>query len=244
MDVRPPRPNASEATSQEIRQVFEGLAGKVRESKLQPGDTVFLVIESHVLNFGSREGSLLLGADAQPKQLEQTCISGAAIAESLKYLTERGCLVLLFLDGIHEPVRGLPVEPRRDLVDWVRKLRDDCGVIVLLASKQDASQRLRSKGLSVFAQAILDSITVAGGAGPETSPSLEDFQARVLKGVEELSGRSQFAGFYPPEHLNPRVIRIFEPQARPVASVAGNLPQPDRRRVNDSQTPRPAGVPR
>ena len=52
------------ATSGEILEVFERLSAEIRERKLRAGDTVFLVIESHVLNLGPR-GSLVLGADAE-----------------------------------------------------------------------------------------------------------------------------------------------------------------------------------
>jgi hypothetical protein len=243
------------APSREIRQVFDGLVGEIRQRSLGAGDTVFLVVESHVVDFGPRGTRLLdpdtqlgdaqLGADAQLERLEKSSISADAIAQSLEEVARQGCLVVLLLDGIHDPIERLPVRPRRDLIDWVRKLWHDCGVIVLLASKQEKSVRLQPLRHGAFAQAVLQSATVAGGAsGAAVSPSLEEFSGIVLNRVSELTGRKQVAGFYYPEHLDPSLIRIFEPQARPVENLAGNLPQPVQPRVIEPLAPRAAGAPR
>jgi hypothetical protein len=188
-------------------------------SKLRSGDTVFLVIESHVLNFG-QQGSRLLGTDADPKLLGGTSIPVESISQHLEEVTAEGCLLLLLLDGIHDQ---LPVETRRDMNNWVRDLNRR-GVIVLLASQQDASQT--SGSLGAFAQAVLDSVTVAGRlrpqADPAAPPTLGEFQESVISRVSELTGRRQFAGFYHPEFLDrPDRIRIFEPQTPLAATLAG-----------------------
>jgi hypothetical protein len=110
------------------------------------------------------------------------------------------------------------------ITEWVRDLTKR-GVIVLVASKQGRSERLIQSG--AFAQAILDSVTVAGRSakvgspGAGISPTLDDFQAAVVNRVRELTGRRQFADFFPPEYLNWSDIRIFEPQAAPSDEVAG-----------------------
>ena len=42
----------------------------------------------------------------------------------------------------------------------------------------------------------------------------------MIKRVDEWTGRVQKADFYPPDYINPRLIRIFEPQPRPSVDVA------------------------
>jgi hypothetical protein len=193
-----------------------------------------------VLNFGPRQGSLLLGTDADVADLgkiRQASIPARDITACLEEVAKEGCLVLLFLDGIHEE---LPVKSRRDLHDWVRDLYKR-GVIVLLASKQEKSVRLDQFQLGAFAQAILESITVVGragaAAGPATSPTLDNFQEAVIRRVEELTpSPHQIAGFYPPESLSRDEIarlEIFKPQARLVEDLVVTAP-PVRR---------PAGAP-
>jgi hypothetical protein len=213
------------ATSQAISQMFERLAAEIRERTLRAGDTVFLVIESHVLKLGAGN-SLVLGADADAqtnKMSPEPAVSAHAISEQLEEVTAEGCLVLLLLDGIHE---YLPVPLRGSVItEWVRDLNKR-GVIVLVASKQEPSERLDKLGAGAFAQAILDSVTIAGSAarlgnpGAAISPTLDDFQATVVNRVKELTRRQQFADFFPPEYLDWSDIRIFEPQPAPVENVA------------------------
>jgi len=205
------------ATSREIFNVFDRLSAEIKGRKLRAGDTVFLVIESHVLNLGPR-GSLVLGADAEI----ETAVAAQAISERLEEVASEGCIVLLLLDGIHP---GMPVQFRNAVIrDWVRDLTNR-GVMVLLASKQDPSEPHNELG--AFAQAVLDSVTVAGRAARPgnslgaTSPTLEEFQGTVINRVSELTSRRQFAGFFPPEYLDWSDIRIFEPQRRLFESVAG-----------------------
>jgi WD40 repeat protein len=214
--------NGPQATAQGISNVFDGLAGKIKGDRrtLRAGDTVFLVIESHVLNLGP-EGSLVLGANAKINNMAgETSVPAREISARLEEVASEGCLVLLFLDGIHEQPPG---GWRNTMInDWVRDLNKR-GVIVLLASKQEPSQQTSEMG--VFAQAVLDSVMVAGTAGPPgsavdiVSPTLYDFQAAVVNGVRELTGRKQFADYYPPDYLDCARIRIFEPQRAPLERV-------------------------
>ncbi len=230
--------DGSGVSSGEIVKIFDRLAAEIKEHKLGAGDTVFLVIESHVLNFGPR-GSLVLGADAEINNNDLSAsVPALAISERLDEVASAGCLVLLLLDGIHE---HMPAQLRMPLIgEWVRDLNKR-GVLVLMASKQDPSQRLAEQG--AFAQAILDSATLAGHAAAPgnsargNSPTLEDFQAAVVNRVKELTGRKQFADFFPPEYLNWTDIRIFEPQRMPwktwpsVKRAAGWTPQRFHRSV-------------
>lgn len=192
-----------------MRQIFEDLATQARNGALDMGDTVFVVLESHVVDFG--DGPVIVGSDARVPDLARTSVRADDVKDALRYMTEKGCLVVLFLDGIHDKVTN---KPQRNFTDWVRSLRDEAGVIVLVASKEEKSGR--GHDLSFFAQAITGSVTVAGAGKVLLSPTLEEFRGTVIRSVEELSGHLQHADIYAPAHLQPRRLRIFEPQPGPV----------------------------
>jgi len=215
----------STVTSRQILQVFDDLSADLKKGRLRAGDTVFLVLESHVVNLSSAN-SLILGVDTQNEPELQPSVPSRTITERLEEVASQGCLVVLLLDGLHD-LDHLPPQSPIYLHDWIRDLTRR-GVIVLLASKQAPSEPLYARQLGALAQAVLDSVTVAGQldtqASPGRSPTLEDFQAAVLRRVLELTQRRQFAGFFTPEVL-PRAdrarIRIFEPQSPPVEDLAG-----------------------
>ena len=209
--VAPHNPGAS---AQGIREVFVDLKQQAIDGKIRAGDTVFLMLESYLLDLGS--GSILLGADARRPGAAEAAVDTRGITEDLRYLADRGALVLLFLDGVHD---RLPRQSQRNLTDWVRALQK-IGVMVMVASKQEKSERERAQRLSVFARAIQDSVTIRGAGRRLESPTLDEFQGVVIREVETLTGRRQKADFYPPEHIQPRLIRIFEPQLRPAEGLA------------------------
>ena len=210
------REAGADATSRGIRQVFDQLKVEALKGKLGAGDTVFLVLESYILDFGN--GSMVLGADAILPGGSENTINADAIVDDLRYVTDTGCLMLLFLDGIHD---DLPRQTQRNFARWARALQEN-GVMVLAASKQEKSERGQS--LSRFAQAILESATVRGAGSVSPSPTLEEFQSLVIGRVYELTSRRQNADFYPPEHIQPGLIRIFEPQPRPSEDMASLQP--------------------
>ena len=110
--------DGSGATSGEILNVFERLSAEIKERKLRAGDTVFLVIESHVLNLGP-PGSLVLGALAEGNRItSETSVPAQAISDRLEEVASEGCLVLLLLDGIHEHMPGPSRSPL--ITEWVR----------------------------------------------------------------------------------------------------------------------------
>ena len=206
--------------------MFDDLAADVRNRRLRAGDTVFLVLETHVLNLSS-VNSLVLGIDSSDRPDANSSVPSLAITERLDEVASQGCLVVLLLDGLHD-LGHFPDQSPIFLHDWIRALTKR-GVIVLLASKQAPSERVEGYGLGAFAQAVLDSVTVAGQSGPQTSPgsspTLDDFKSAVLGRVQELTERRQFAGVYTPEELQRAGrIRIFEPQSPPLEDLAGRLP--------------------
>ncbi|MDR3618402.1 MAG: hypothetical protein P4L85_03555 [Paludisphaera borealis] len=208
----------AEADANRILGVFDELAEDARSNKLKAGDTVFIILESHVLKPDSA-GAVVLSVDSTLKSKAENAVAGAAISERLEELTKSGCLVMLLVDGIHSVI---PSAGRSTIQEWIRDLSGNRGVLVLTASKQDPSERLDELG--AFAQAVLESLSVAGGSAASTGPkgvtTLYDFQQSVLRRVSELTSRRQFAGFYPPETLSGwNKIRIFDPQAAPVENL-------------------------
>ena len=206
------------STAHEMRAMFERLTEEADRERLAAGDTVFLVIESHILSF-AKEGARVLAIDARRDKPGQTCIGVEEIARCLKYLSIRGCLVVLFLDGIHS---DLSPDDLYNFRQWVRELRDECGVVVCVASKQYKSDRLEGEGIGVFAKAILQSRDVQAAARGD-SPTIEEFKYLLINRVDELKRTTskQKADLYSPANLDERLIRIFDPQQRPSTTLAG-----------------------
>ena len=201
--------------------VFDHLAAEVRERKLRAGDTVFLVIESHVLKLGP-QGSLVLGADAEiNKTTVETSVPAQAISERLEEVASEGCLVVLLLDGIHDQ---MPVQLRSPFItEWVRDLTKR-GVIVLLASKQDPSERLsRERCVRAGGPRLGDGRRTPREAGKPGRSDVADsgrFPGRRREPSERTDQTQAVRGFFPPEYLNWSDIRIFEPQPAPWENVA------------------------
>lgn len=208
----------ADADASRILGVFDDIAEDARANRLKAGDTLLIILESHVLKSDS-DGSVVLSVDSTLKGKAEHAVPGAAVSERLEEATKNGCLVMLLIDGIHAAIPGAG---RAMIQEWVRDLSSRRGVVVLTASKQDPSERLAEFG--AFAQAVLQSSSVAGGSAERSSPdasmTLYDFQRTVLRRVSELTSRRQFAGFYPPETLSGwHKIRIFEPQAAPLENL-------------------------
>jgi WD40 repeat protein len=218
-----------QVTAQMIIQVLEELATEARSKKLGTGDTLFLVLESHVVSLPS-VGSVFLGADAPDKLNLQYSVSARVVTDCLDKVASQGCMVYVLLDGVHK-LETQPPRTLEDLNEWIRVLTSK-GVLVFLASKQSPSWTFPADGLGVFAKAILESMSVGGQAGAavgSSSPTLNEFDKFVSNRVLELSERNQFTGFYKPEELQPSErdrIRIFEPLPPRIEELAGRGPEP------------------
>ncbi len=195
--------------SREIRRVFDDLKAEAEQGKLRAGDTVLLSLESHLFDFGN--GPIILGHDTRLQGKATPGIASESISEDLKYVTRAGALVVLFLDGIHDE---LPLRTERNLTDWIRKLRDEARVIVIVASKQEKSEP-GDRGLSRFTEAVRESITVRETGRRLESPNLEEFRDIVVRSVLARTSRRQHADLYAPDNIAIHRIRIFEPQPRP-----------------------------
>jgi WD40 repeat protein len=204
------------ATTPNIGKIVDDFIAEAKQEKLGRGDTVFLVINSHVLSF-DKEGSLVLSSEARRDRPADAGIPTGKITEALKYLTDRGCFVVLFLDGIHTDLQLRELE---DFRTWVRELVYETRVVVCVASKQARSDQLEGEGIGVFAKAILESIDEAAGA-LTNHPSLEQFRNILINRVEERRGntsRQQADVYY--SNIDARRTPFFDPQPRPVENLA------------------------
>ncbi|WP_169978633.1 hypothetical protein [Tautonia rosea] len=211
------------ATSDQIAEVFEELRARADSGALRAGDSVFVVLESHlVVPSGGRSQLMLLGSDATADATPPApAVDAGLVSEVLERLSSEGCQVVLLLDGLHHPDwigRGYDL--------WVRDLAYRRGVIVLVASKQRPSERLATLG--AFAQAVIESVTVRARIRPMVDPdepiTLDDFRASVIRRVAEFTSNRQVADLYfdPDSFRLPGEIAIFDPQVPVPKGFASN----------------------
>jgi hypothetical protein len=201
------------AATERIEQAFADLDERRSRGELEPGDAVFVMIESHLV--GLTPTAALLGSDARGRP-PAPAVSAALVADCLGQLADYGCKVVLLVDPLHER-RPDPGQTDRAVIEWARTLYRK-NVITFVASIHGPSQRLTARGHGAFAQGLLDAIGVRG-AGRLTDRSaaeltLFDFQDAVGRTVLALTNRQQHARCYIPETI-PSNIPFFEPQPRP-----------------------------
>lgn len=164
------------------------------------GDLVVVVIESHVLNYGSEA---MIAASTSRGFPPKDMVSAEAVAAALGTLARRGCKVVVLVDGVHiPPGQGWDF----DLDEWARTLRNREMVTTFLASKRRPGAIYEDR--RVFTKAVLDSIAAGGprpqpGAAP-TFLTLAQFRKVVLDGVEGLSSRRQEAACFLPDGIDAR----------------------------------------
>jgi WD40 repeat protein len=200
----------AEATSERINQAFHDLDERRSRGELEPGDAVFVMVESHLVNFSP--STAMLGSDARGRPPEPA-VSAALIADCLGQLADYGCKVVLLVDPLHErrPDAGLT---DRAVIDWARTLYRK-NVITFVASIHGPSQRLTARAHGAFAQGVLDAVSVRG-AGRLTDRgvaelTLFDFQDALSRTILALTNRQQHARCYIPETI-PSKVPLFEPQ--------------------------------
>jgi WD40 repeat protein len=207
-----------------IVRTLDQLVRPEKEKPPGPGDTVFVVIDSHLWTFSEEGPLLLLGSDARRDGPAEAGIPTRKITEDLKYLTDRGAFVVLFLDGIHTPLTYGQFTAFRA---WVRELNDRARVVVCVASKQNPSEQIEGQRIGVFARAVRESIGVSAAA-VDAHPSIEEFRNIVVSAVRALKKRGSYqeADLFWPRVINPRLIRILDPQPEPSEKLAAGPSAP------------------
>jgi hypothetical protein len=207
-----------EATAEQIERELQSLDERRQKNELGNGDTVIVLIESHLLELDNKGSGVILTTDTGHGMPAASPVPAQRIADVLGQLVEYGCKVMLLVDAIHEKRPESPQAPRA-LTEWARSLYRK-NVITFVASVHGPSQRVVSMGHGAFAQAVRDSLNVQGrsrlvdpnplGDSPFT---LFDFQDNVTRDVLTLTNRQQHARCYIPETI-PSQSPIFDPPSR------------------------------
>ncbi len=204
------------ASADQIAALFEELESQIDAKQIRPGDTVFVYLETHYLDFDHH--GALLGHDAVAGAAKPS-LSADRVADILGRLTgSGGCTVVLLLDGVHKG-------EETSVDNWVRHLYRDQGVIVAVASRYGVpSRRLPLRRHGAFAQAILESTTARAQVRPRVAANapltLGDFQEALIAGVAGLTERQQIAEVFLPETaMSPREP-LFQPRLRPGVDMA------------------------
>ena len=108
------------------------------------------------------------------------------------------------------------------LTEWARDLYRR-NVITFVASSHGPSKRVNTRGHGAFAEGILSSLNVQGAARliPDARRSLTlfDFQDRVERNVQALTGRRQHARCYIPEAIPSQSPLLDPPSRRPAKEL-------------------------
>ncbi len=196
-----------DATAERILAALSALDDRRKNGELGRADSVFVVIESHLLSFDP--GGTIAGMKGS--------IPASRITDTLGPLADYGCKVMLLVDAWHE---GGPPSPtaRRVLTEWARDLYRK-NVIAFVASSQGPSKRVNTRGHGAFAEGILSSMNVQGAIRltPDSRRSLTlfDFQDRVGLNVQALTGRHQHARCYIPDTIPSQSPLLDPPSRRP-----------------------------
>jgi WD40 repeat protein len=153
-----------------------------------PVDTIVLFLNTHIL--ARQDSRLLLG----PELLDES-LTGSEVADQLGRLVERGCRVLVFVDGVHLP----PSSNRVFEVDeWVRQLQAK-RVGTYVASINGKPSEVRGD-FGAFAAGVAQALQgeILAGALPESGTiSSEELGDAIFNNVHEETERRQHPKFYP-----------------------------------------------
>ncbi len=157
---------------------------------------VVLLVETHVLNFGSKVRLATADGHGVPPD---PALDAEVISDAVEQLARSGCRVLVMIDGIHTGSAG---HWDTDLTEWARDLRSRRGAVVAVASKQKPGLAAGAARNGAFATAVLDSIK-PGGRFPRADQvrTLDQFRELVIAKVLESTRRRQHAEVYIPDTI-------------------------------------------
>lgn len=188
-EVPPPNPGlvGAAATTGKVLDVLPA-AGK--GGAPQRGDAVVVLVEAHTLR--QKQGVQLVLADSQGLPPEPA-VPSDEISRRLGELARQGCRVVVILDTIHPPLPGHAGKWDADVMDWVRELYLNYGVITAVASKWKPSDLHRLSGHRVLVQSILtaDQARPRGRIDRQPVITLGDFRAQVIDSARRLTNGAQ-----------------------------------------------------
>ena len=201
-----------DATAERILEALARLDDRRKKGELGRADSVFVVIESHLLSFGP-EGTIAGAKGSVP---------ASRITDTLGQLADYGCKVMLLVDAWHE---GGPPSPdgqagahgmgSRPLPQERHHLRG------VESRPEQACQHPRTwcvrRGDPVLAER--PGGRPAHSRTPGEALTLFDFQDRVERNVQALTGRRQHARCYIPEAIPSQSPLLDPPSRRPAKEL-------------------------
>ncbi len=216
----------AKASVASIRGACDHLQKLVRNKQVHEHDIMVVVIASHLLS--SKDGVVIAAADTVAGNALRPAFAAADLCELMGQLTDYGCRVVVFLDGVHQ----LDQPVQSEIKPFVRDLQQKRRVITFIASKEGPSGADRIKQNGFFTLGVTQVFAGADLAGARKDRSgaytLDQFRTAVQNEVLNLSGSAQHARF---ATSRPRCPRVSSSSSRSRAWV------PPERRISP-------GVPR
>jgi hypothetical protein len=198
---------AKKASEQSVNRTLGRLGEWLRAKRLRKGDIVAVVIAAQVLEFDKSSSIATTDFDPSKKPVPGPAILTREFSERLGELSDYGCRVVLFLDGVHE----LPNDAFQSTIKpWVRDLQRERRVITFVASKEGPSRVHVVAGHGLFAEGVLNAFRAGGAAGARRNRAaaftLEEFRKAIHQEVLNLGGRTQEADCFIPLEVDPRTV--------------------------------------
>jgi hypothetical protein len=193
-----------EASERSIIQKLDRLHERLQTKQFNKGDIVVVMICSHVLDLGKT--TVIASADMDPERTPpMPAIPAQDVSELLGKLTDYGCRVVVFLDGVHDVGKS---GFKSSIKSWVRDLQMERRVITFVGSRERPSgvdataQRGR---FSLGIQGAFD-VVVAADKAQDQPYTLEEFARAVDEKILSISGRQQYSYCYIPPSLSPQTL--------------------------------------
>jgi hypothetical protein len=193
------------ASAQSINEALDQLHALIhsKQMPLHEGDVVAVFIASHVLDHNG--SSLVAATDTRIQDPPHPAISIQVVSDLLGKLSDYGCRVVLFLDGVHKLNQPLSSQ----IKSWVRELQQKRRVITFVASKEGASDVDDVKQHGLFALGLLQvfqGVNPAGSKARTETYTLDQFKTALREAVLNLSERRQEAFCYIPLQVPERTL--------------------------------------
>ena len=156
------------AFARSVNQTLDQLEQRLQSRQIQKGDIVAVVINAHVLEFDNGARIATPDTDQGREPIPSPMVLVRDISDLLGRLTDYGCRVMVFLDGVHE----LPETTfKSDIKSWVRELQRERRVITFVASKEGPSGVDNTREHGLFALGILNVFQGAGRTAAAQGPA-------------------------------------------------------------------------
>ena len=185
------------ASAPSITEACDHLHALVQKKQIDKHDIVAVVIASHVL--ATSDGVVIAAADTAAINPPRPTLAASDLGEVLGQLTDYGCRVVVFLDGVHELKEPL----KSEIKPFVRDLQRKRGVITFIASKEGPSDVDRTKEHGYFALGVMQALQGADLAGIRkdrtAAYTLDQFKAVFKNEVSDLSCTTTAGGLLHPD---------------------------------------------